>query len=87
VRPLKSRLGAIASSQSEPIGSRAALEQRFAQAEAEYGDAPARPAHWGGYRLIPDSIEFWQGRPSRLHDRIRYLLQPDGGWKRERLQP
>lgn len=87
VRPLKSRLGAIASSQSEPIASRAALEQRFAQAESDYGDAPVRPAHWGGYRLIPDNIEFWQGRPSRLHDRIRYLLQPDGGWKRERLQP
>jgi pyridoxamine 5'-phosphate oxidase len=87
VRPLKSRLGAIASSQSEPIESRAALEERFARVESEYGDAPARPAHWGGYRLIPDSIEFWQGRPSRLHDRIRYLLQPDGSWRRERLQP
>jgi pyridoxamine 5'-phosphate oxidase len=87
VRPLKSRLGAIASSQSQPIASRSALEQRFAQVEAEYRDAPVRPAHWGGYRLQPDSIEFWQGRPSRLHDRIRYLLQPDGSWKRERLQP
>jgi pyridoxamine 5'-phosphate oxidase len=87
VRPLKSRLGAIASSQSETIASRDALEQRFAQVESEYGASPKRPAHWGGYRLKPDSIEFWQGRPSRLHDRIRYLLQPDGSWKRERLQP
>jgi pyridoxamine 5'-phosphate oxidase len=87
IRPLKSRLGAIASSQSEPIASRAALEQRFAQAESEYGASPVRPAHWGGYRLKPDSIEFWQGRPSRLHDRIRYLLQADGSWRRERLQP
>jgi len=87
VRPLKSRLGAIASSQSEPIENRAALEQRFTHVESEYGDAPTRPAHWGGYRLIPDSIEFWQGRPSRLHDRIRYLLQADGTWRRERLQP
>ncbi|MBK4733279.1 pyridoxamine 5'-phosphate oxidase [Noviherbaspirillum pedocola] len=87
VRPLKSRLGAIASSQSETIENRAALEDRFARVESEYGDAPTRPAHWGGYRLIPDSIEFWQGRPSRLHDRIRYLLQADGTWRRERLQP
>jgi pyridoxamine 5'-phosphate oxidase len=87
VRPLKSRLGAIASSQSEPIASRTALEERFAQVENEYGESPVRPAHWGGYRLTPDSMEFWQGRPSRLHDRIRYLLQPDGRWKRERLQP
>jgi pyridoxamine 5'-phosphate oxidase len=86
-RPLKSRLGAIASAQSEPIADRALLEQRFAQVEAEYGEHPVRPAHWGGYRLRPDRIEFWQGRPSRLHDRILYTLGADGSWRRERLQP
>ena len=86
-RPLGSRLGAIASAQSEPIASRALLEERLARAREEYGDTPLRPAHWGGYRLVPDRMEFWQGRPSRLHDRIVYLLQPDGSWQRERLQP
>ena len=86
-RPLKSRLGAIASAQSEPIASREALEQRFAEAESAHGEQPVRPAHWGGYRLVPDRIEFWQGRPSRLHDRILYTRGADGGWHRERLQP
>jgi pyridoxamine 5'-phosphate oxidase len=86
-RPLKSRLGAIASAQSEPIASRDTLEQRFAEAEATHGEQPVRPAHWGGYRLVPDRIEFWQGRPSRLHDRILYTRGADGGWRRERLQP
>lgn len=86
-RPLKSRLGAIASAQSEPVDSRETLEQRFADAEAAHGDHPVRPAHWGGYRLVPDRIEFWQGRPSRLHDRILYTRCADGGWRRERLQP
>lgn len=86
-RPLNSRLGALASEQSETIASREILEQRFAQAEASHGDQPARPAHWGGYRLVPDRIEFWQGRPSRLHDRIVYTRQQDGAWHRERLQP
>lgn len=86
-RPLNSRLGALASDQSEPIASRDMLEQRFAQAAESHGDQPARPAHWGGYRLVPDRIEFWQGRPSRLHDRILYTRQQDGAWRRERLQP
>jgi pyridoxamine 5'-phosphate oxidase len=86
-RPLKSRLGAIASAQSEPIASREALEQAIAQAEAAHGEQPARPAHWGGYRLIPDRVEFWQGRPSRLHDRIVYTRESGGAWRRERLQP
>lgn len=86
-RPLGSRLGALASDQSETIASRDLLEQRFAQAEASHGDQPVRPPHWGGYRLIPDRIEFWQGRPSRLHDRIVYTRQQDGAWLRERLQP
>lgn len=86
-RPLGSRLGALASDQSETIASRDLLEQRFAQAEASHGDQPVRPPHWGGYRLIPDRMEFWQGRPSRLHDRIVYTRQQDGAWLRERLQP
>ena len=86
-RPLQSRLGALASAQSEPIADRLLLEQQFAEAEAEFGDEPTRPAHWGGYRLVPDRVEFWQGRPSRLHDRILYIRQTDGAWRRERLQP
>ena len=86
-RPLKSQLGAIASAQSRPIPDRAALESCFAQVEGRYGDQPPRPVHWGGYRLKPDYMEFWQGRPSRLHDRIAYRLQTDGSWQRQRLQP
>lgn len=86
-RPLKSRLGAIASSQSRPIDSRATLENRLAQVEQQYGEHPVRPAHWGGYRLVPDYLEFWQGRPSRFHDRIAYTRQADGSWQRQRLQP
>ena len=86
-RPLKSRLAAIASVQSAPIASRAALEQNFAAAEAQYGEAPPRPEHWGGFRLVPERIEFWQGRRSRFHDRIVYSRQSDGSWTTERLQP
>ncbi len=87
IRPIKSRLGAIASAQSRPIESRERLEQQFAEAEAKYGEHPPRPSHWGGYRLIPEWIEFWQGRRSRLHDRIVYTRQPDGLWSLQRLQP
>jgi pyridoxamine 5'-phosphate oxidase len=86
-RPLKSRLAAIASAQSRPIGSRAAMEQQYDKVESALGDNPPRPAHWGGYRLVPERIEFWQGRRSRFHDRIVYVRNADGTWQRERLQP
>lgn len=86
-RPLGSRIGAIASAQSRPVTSREALEARVVEVERQVGDHPPRPVHWGGYRLLPDYLEFWQGRPSRLHDRIAYALQPDGTWLRQRLQP
>jgi pyridoxamine 5'-phosphate oxidase len=88
-RPRGSRLGALVSQQSAVIAHRALLEQRMAELEAQYaGDTPiARPAHWGGYRLAPTSVEFWQGRPSRLHDRIRYQQGAGGAWLIERLSP
>lgn len=85
-RPLASRLGAWASPQSQVIASRAVLAAQAAQAAAQHGLHPSRPPHWGGYRLLPDAWEFWAGRPSRLHDRLRYRLQ-DGHWQRERLAP
>jgi len=86
-RPLKSRLSAIASQQSAPIANRAALEQNYEAVAAQAGDAPPRPANWGGFRLVPERIEFWQGRRSRFHDRIVYTRQEDGSWTRQRLQP
>lgn len=85
-RPLGSRQGAHASHQSQPIANRAILEQQLAQAVAQFGDQPPRPAHWGGYRLVPERLEFWQGRSSRLHDRIVYL-KTAAGWQIQRLQP
>ena len=85
-RPPASRIGAWASPQSAAIPNRQFLEEAEARFKAEFGDAPPRPEHWGGYRLRPTEIEFWQGRPSRLHDRIHYQLQ-DGGWKIRRLAP
>lgn len=87
IRPIKSRWGAIASMQSAPIDSRESLEKKFDAVSAEFGENPARPAHWGGYRLTPDWMEFWQGRRSRLHDRVVYTLDDQAGWHRQRLQP
>jgi len=85
-RPLDSRIGAWASPQSEVIPSRATLVANAAKTSAKYLLDPPRPPHWGGYRLVPDRWEFWQGRKSRLHDRLRYRLD-DGAWIRERLAP
>jgi pyridoxamine 5'-phosphate oxidase len=85
-RPLDSRLGAWASPQSQVISSRAVLVTGAAKAAARHGLNPPRPPHWGGYRLLPEAWEFWQGRKSRLHDRLRYR-RADGTWVRERLAP
>ncbi|HPZ99550.1 MAG TPA: pyridoxamine 5'-phosphate oxidase [Phycisphaerae bacterium] len=87
-RPRGSRLAAWASHQSDVIENRAVLEERWAQLEKQYAgkDIPT-PDFWGGYVLDPDYIEFWQGRPSRLHDRFRYIRQPDRTWRIERLSP
>lgn len=91
-RPRGARLSAWASPQSEVVDSRRALEARFASMEARYRDAGEevpRPPQWGGYRLVPSMLEFWQGRPSRLHDRIRYRCDPQNSdrWVIERLAP
>jgi pyridoxamine 5'-phosphate oxidase len=85
-RPVDSRLGAWASPQSQVMPDRAAIEQRFAEAARQHGDDPPRPADWGGYRLIPDRFEFWQGRASRLHDRVQYRKDKTA-WMIERLAP
>jgi pyridoxamine 5'-phosphate oxidase len=86
-RPLGSRVGAWASPQSQVLSSREELEAAWKDQQARLGDDPPRPAHWGGYRLVPDHWEFWQGRPSRLHDRIVYEWKADGGWLIQRLAP
>ena len=87
-RPFSSRLGAWASNQSEVIENREVLEQQLEELQKEYynKDVP-RPPHWGGIRVIPAEIEFWQGRSSRLHDRLVYIKVEDGNWKIERLSP
>ncbi|NVD69119.1 pyridoxamine 5'-phosphate oxidase [Duganella sp. BJB488] len=86
-RPVKSQIAAIASQQSARIANREQLEANYDAAAAVSGEHPVRPEHWGGYRLDPVRIEFWQGRRSRFHDRIVYLKQADGSWVKERLQP
>lgn len=87
-RPLDSRLSVYASRQSETIESREALEEVFERVKRTYGDGLVpRPEWWGGYRVKPDEFEFWQGRVSRLHDRLRYVRQPDGTWRKDRLAP
>jgi pyridoxamine 5'-phosphate oxidase len=87
-RPLGSRLGAWASAQSAVIPDRAYLEARHAELMAKYPDGNVpRPPNWGGYRVLPALFEFWQGRPSRLHDRIRFTRTPTGTWARDRLSP
>jgi pyridoxamine 5'-phosphate oxidase len=86
-RPVESRWSVYASPQSDPIESRAALEARYEAARRQYGESVPRPPWWGGYRVVPDEIEFWQGRSSRLHDRLQYRRQADGSWVRERLAP
>ncbi|MDP2075961.1 pyridoxamine 5'-phosphate oxidase [Hydrogenophaga sp.] len=86
-RPLDSRIGAWASPQSQVIEGRTVLVTNAARYGAQFLLQPPRPPHWGGYRLKPERWEFWQGRKSRLHDRLRYTAQADGGWLRERLAP
>jgi pyridoxamine 5'-phosphate oxidase len=87
-RARDSQLSALASPQSRPIESRAALEQRVADLRARYGDGELPlPDAWGGFRLTPDTIEFWQNRDNRLHDRLLYTRRPDGSWRLERLAP
>jgi pyridoxamine 5'-phosphate oxidase len=86
-RPLDSRIGAWASPQSQVIPDRTVLVTAAAKYGARFLLHPPRPPHWGGYRLRPDTWQFWQGRKSRLHDRLRYRLEKDGSWTRERLAP
>ena len=85
-RPLESKLGAWASRQSEKVESREALEKAYLEMQEKFGDNPPKPPHWGGFALIPETIEFWQGGPSRLHDRFMYSLE-NNHWTVQRLNP
>jgi pyridoxamine 5'-phosphate oxidase len=87
-RPIGSQLGAWASRQSEVIDARRILDARFAEIAERYaGKSVPLPPHWGGFRVVPERFEFWQGRPNRLHDRFRYLRKTDGSWQIDRLAP
>jgi pyridoxamine 5'-phosphate oxidase len=86
-RPRGSQIGAHASRQSRPIASRAELDEACRAASERYAGEVPRPAHWGGLRVVPDSVEFWHGRPNRLHDRLRYRRSEGGEWVVERLAP
>ena len=86
-RPVESRWSVYASPQSDPIENRATLETRYEEARKKYGENVPRPSWWGGYRIVPTEMEFWQGRPSRLHDRLQYLRNGDAAWTRSRLAP
>jgi pyridoxamine 5'-phosphate oxidase len=87
IRPIESRWSVYASRQSDVVDSRDTLELLFNAARERYEDEVPRPEWWGGYRVLPDEFEFWQGRPNRLHDRLHYLRQEAGTWRRERLAP
>jgi pyridoxamine 5'-phosphate oxidase len=86
-RPRGAQVGAWASAQGSVLRGRAELDERVREVEARFPDTVPRPDFWGGYRLRPDAVELWQGRPDRLHDREHFLLQPDGSWRAERLAP
>jgi len=86
-RPYQSRVGAWASLQSQPLDNTATLVARAAKFAAQYVTGVPRPPHWGGYAVTPERVEFWQGRPSRLHDRVLYLPDGNGGWMKQRLYP
>ena len=87
-RPFESQIGAAVSKQSQPVADRAQLETRYAELAERYrGSIVPLPSNWGGYRVTPETIEFWQGRKSRLHDRLLYSRQGDGSWSRSRLEP
>ena len=86
-RPLGSKIGAWASNQSQMVASRNELDDRFEEFSLKFADNVPRPPHWGGYRVKPDAIEFWQGRENRLHDRLVYTRETGGNWRIERLAP
>jgi pyridoxamine 5'-phosphate oxidase len=86
-RPRGAQIGAWASAQGSVLPSREELDERVREVEARFPDEVPRPDFWGGYRLRPDAVELWQGRPDRLHDREHFLLQDDGSWRSERLSP